>query len=276
MRLFLKRLFRERRRLVVVAVATFLAGYIAFFDRTSALLGLPFPIVAGLAFMVGLTVSLMVIVVLFPQLRHSAESVALSIPVLSLMGVYGSASDGGLSTTTVIFGILLCYLIFTVYGGAWVDRYLPCRRRILHSFAHSTLQPNEIWSYLTVNPDTRSDYGGPDILSMEWIEPVRSYRQVYRLDELAKIEEVHSIEINEPHRRYRFSFEVPDATESASVSSGSKEFVLTPDDHGTTIETIRDFDKVSARAQLLTWIDDTWGRFDDDNIQCAEAAHRDK
>ncbi len=275
MRWFMKRLYRERRRLTIVAAATFLGGYFAFFNSTSVFLGIPFPIIAGLAFMVGLTTALVILVVLFPKIRHSAESVALSIPVLSLMGAFSSDVDGGLPTSTSVFGILLCYLIFTVYGGAWLDRYLPCRPRRLRSCATSKLPPEELWPYLTVTPDTFLDYGSKDTLSMEWIDPDVSYREIERSGELAKIEEINTIEVNEPHHRYRFTFEVPDATETAPVSQGSYEFRMTQNGHGTTLGIVREFDRVSIRAQLLIWIDDAMGRLDDQKIRDAETAHRD-
>ncbi|MEP1698826.1 MAG: hypothetical protein ABJJ69_20040 [Paracoccaceae bacterium] len=272
-RLF-KRLFRERRRVVIVALVTFLGGYISFFSRTSHFLGLPFSIVAGLAFMVILTAFLMALAILFPKIRHTAESVAVSIPVLSLMGAFSGEEDGGLSTYTSVFGILLCYLIITVYGGAWVDRFLPCRPKQLRSFTTSNLKPDELWPYLTVTPDTFKDYGTADTLSMDWIEPDLSFRVVSRIDDIAKIEEIHTIEVNEPFQHFRFSFEAPDATEEASVSCGTKTLKFIPVGRTTRLETIREFDRVSIRAQLMNWIDDGCGRLDDDLVDYVEAEQR--
>lgn len=266
----MKRLFRERRRLVIVAMATFLGGYVAYFNRSSFVFGLPFSIVAGLAFMIGLTVFLMTIVILFPKIRHVAESVALTIPILSLMGVFGNASDGGFSATTNVLGIMLSSLVVSVYGGAWMDRYLPCRPKKLRSSATSKLKPKELWPYLTVTPDTFTEYATENTISMEWIDMGIRFREIVRSGELAKVEEINTIEVNEPYQRYRFSFEVPDATEAAPVSCGSREQLLSPKGRGTKLETIREFDRVSIRSQLFTWIDDGWGRLDDEIIQHAE------
>lgn len=154
------------------------------------------------------------------------------------MGVFSNVADGGLSATTSVLGDLLCYLIFIVYGSTWVDRYLPCRPKRLHSSATSRLKPEDLWPYLTVTPVTFADYASEDTLPMEWMEPGVSFRQVCRSGELAKIEEIHTIEVNESHERYRFSFEVPDATEAASVSCGNKEMKLIPKGNGTGLETI--------------------------------------
>jgi len=64
----------------------FLGGYVAFFDTTTLLLGMPGPIIAGFAFMVGLAAPLMTLAVVIPKIRHSAETCALMIVALSLVG----------------------------------------------------------------------------------------------------------------------------------------------------------------------------------------------
>jgi len=41
-----------------------------------------------------------------------------------MMGDFSSDLDGGLPTSTNVFGILLCYLMFTVYGETfWIDTF---------------------------------------------------------------------------------------------------------------------------------------------------------
>ncbi len=271
---FRKRLYRERRRLVAVAAFTFLGGYIAFFKTTTVFHGIPFSVLSGLAFMVGLTGFLMFLVVIFPKIRHSAESVALSLPVLSLMGVFSSTEDGGLSSSAGIYMAMLSYIAISVYGGTWVDRYLPRRPMRFRSVATSNLPPEELWPYLTVTPDTFPDYGGEDTLAMEWIEPGVSFREISKSGELAKIEEIHTIEINEPRQRYHYSFDVPDAAESVSLSRGRVELQLMAKGHGTRLETNREFDRVSIRAKLFVWMDDGMGRRDDEMLQTIEAAPR--
>lgn len=270
----LRRLYRERRRVVVVALITFLGGYIAFFNRDSSVFGLPLPILAGLSFMVVLTTFLMVVVILFPKVRHCGEAVGLSVPILSLMGAFGSAEDGGLSSFSGIYIVMLSYLTITVYGGAWVDRYLPCRPKQFVSKAKSRLSVEELWPFLSVTPDTFQDFGKKDVVSMEWIEPGVSYRQFCRSGELAKIEELHTITDNEPHQRFGFSFDVPDATKDAAVSCGHIDVRLIPHGSTTRVETTREFDRVSVRAQLFIWIDDAMGRLDDELLQNAEAKLR--
>lgn len=127
MRWFLKRLFRERRRLAIVAILTFLAGYLAFYKNDNTVFGWPMPLVASVGFMVPLTLSFAILVSLFPKVRHAAESCALSLPVLSLMGAFSDASDGGIATSSNVLGILFVYLFATLYAGPWLDRYLPRR-----------------------------------------------------------------------------------------------------------------------------------------------------
>lgn len=274
MRWFLKRLYRERRRLVVVAAVTFLGGFIAFFRNPNTFWGLPFPVVAGLAFMVVLTTFIMLLVVLFPKIRHTAESVSISVPCLSLMGAFSSTEDGGMSNLTGVIGIVLAYLFATLYGTSFLDRYLPRRAKKLSSMAQSDAPPEALWPYLTVNPDSFERFGDDETLSMTWIEPGVRYRDIGRCGDLGKVEEVHVIDVSEPCKRYRFSFEAVDATENAAASRGSKEYRLTAHDGGTRLQTIREFDRVTLRGQLMIWIDDGFGRLDDAFLLKAEAELR--
>ena len=274
MRWILKRLFRERRRIGVVAIFTFLGGYFAFFRSQAVLYGVPFPIVSGLAFMVGLTAFLAAIVILFPKIRHVAESVALSVPVLSLMGMFSQPDQGGLSTSAGIYGLLLCYLFAVVYGSNLLDRYLPQRPRSFRSLATSFLQPKALWPYLALTPESDTKYRSEKTLAIDWIEPGVRFRVVDRSGELAKIEEIQTISEVKPHQHYAFDFEVPDATEKSPVSSGRKEIWLKPQGPKTTLESVRTFDRVTIRAQILLWLDDAMGRLDDEVILAAEALER--
>ncbi|MEL7133632.1 MAG: hypothetical protein AAGK77_14615 [Pseudomonadota bacterium] len=276
MRTFTKRLYRERRRLAVVAVATFLAGAIAFWRHGGAVLGLPFWIVAGLAFMVCLTLALMGVVVLFPKVRHTAEAIALSIPCLSLMGAFSNELGAGVSSLTLIWSLLLGYLFFLVYASAWLDAYIPQRPKHVKSVAISKLPPDAIWPYLTVTPDTFDTFGGASTLRMDWIEKGVSFIETERVDGLATVDEVHTIRATDAPNRYAFDFHVPDATEDAPVSAGTYEFRLIPFRGGTKLETTRAFDRVTFRAQVIMWLDDGAGRLDDDKILNAELAERDR
>ncbi len=118
------RLYRESRCFAVAAVLTFIGGLLAFPDLDRTLFGLPLQLLTGTAFTVGLTAALAV-GMLLPPLRSYAESVALGISVLGLMG--GLAPDSTKATASLTLGLALVFVTLArmVYGEMWPDFLVP-------------------------------------------------------------------------------------------------------------------------------------------------------
>lgn len=224
--------------------------------------------------MTGLTSFLMALVVLFPKIRNTAESAAVSVLIISLMGAFNtSGADYHFSSQVGVFGILICYLTALVYGGTWVDRFVPLRNTMLRSVAKSKLPPSAIWPYLYLTPDSAHDTRSAETVSLDWIEPGKSFRAVHRIGDTAKVEEIHSIETYEPFSNIRFSWNVPDAVAERPGTHGWREIRVIPHSGGSRLETIRCYGLGSWRVRLKAWIDDAAARLDDDLIRDAENSY---
>ena len=123
-----------------------------------------------------------------------------------------------------------------------------------------------------MTPDSPDKFRDENTISIEWIEPGVSYREVERTGELSKIEEIQTIEVSELYKNYRISFEVPDASALAPVSKGSVQYRLMKLPNGVRIETTRTFDRLTIRGRFFCWVDDAMGRSDDNKIMRAETA----
>ncbi|MGQ0564251.1 MAG: hypothetical protein ACT4OK_04175 [Gemmobacter sp.] len=267
----LYRLYRERRRFLIVALAFALAGLIAFWDDPRTVGGVPMPLVAMLAFATGLTLFLGTIVLAFPVLRWNAEGVALSMPLLALMDVIETMNDGLLS-----FGgaqvFFVVYLVVIVYTGPWLDRLLPLRQVTSETTTTSHLPPDRLWPHWIISPDTIDAYPQADILSVRWLEPGRTMHMVARSGDLATVEEVQTIRHSERPHAHAFDWTAPTARPGAVGISGSVDIALRPAARGTRVTTRRRFDNSNWAHQVRVWIDDSFGRIDDGDARAAERA----
>lgn len=270
-----KRLYRERRRLLIVALLTFLAGAIAFAENTARVYGIPMPLAAGLAFLLGLSPWLMAIALLFPSIRTTAESIAASLPVLALMGVFSNWSDpSGTPSTALILGMVLSYLTATIYGSALIDRYLPRRSFTFRTRATSRLAPETLWPYLDLTPDSDPRHVPEDILGMEWINPGQTFRETSRINDLAQIEGIITLEASDAPLHRCISYVIPSAKPDSPGSAGRREIRLSGRAFGSKLFSARTYDHYTLREILFLWIDDRFGRNDDETIRQAEAKER--
>lgn len=266
-----RRLFRERRRFLIIALMTFIAGLVAGIDDDRIVFGIPFQLAYGVAFTLILTPVLMTIALLFPSVRTATESVAFSLPFICWMGLYGAGYEGsGFEASSTVLTLMFLYLVFAVYGGGWLDRFLPARRRAFDSKVITRLAPDELWPFLVVTPDTFDTYGGEKTVSMKWVEPGVSFVEVEQVDDLTRIEEMQTIEQLEPDARVRVRFQALSAKETADGASGwmARKFERTA--NGTRLFSTRCFDRTSPTAGFRMWVDDTFGRSDDEYVSRAE------
>lgn len=257
---------------MVVAVLTFLTGLVAFAGDTVHVFGMPLPLVAGLAFMLGLTPCLMAVALLFPSIRTSAESVASSLPVLALMGVFSNWSDrSGAPSSVLIWGIILSYLTATIYGTALIDRYMPRRTFTFRTRASSQLSPQTLWPYLDSTPDSEPRHIPDDLVGMEWIEPGLTFRETSRINELAQVEGIVTIKARDTPYHRRSSYIIPTAKPDAPGAAGYRDYLLSGGGVGSILHSARTYYHQTLRQILFLWIDDAFGRADDDAIRLAEA-----
>ncbi len=274
MRWFLKRLYRERRRLVVVLCLTFLGGVIAFPTTQAHLFGLPFFLVAGLAFMFGLTAFLALLAILFPTIRYSAEIAAMQIPFLATIGAFGMQRGGydGIPTWAIITGLVICVVAASLYTGPLLDRFLPLRKHSFTSHTFSTLAPDKLWPFFSQTPDTDTFFWDKDTLSMDWIEKGKTFIVTARMNDVGKIEEHHRLESMLPGDHFKFDFDVPDAKPKTCGARGKVELWVEPHGRGSRVKQVRTYDCSTWRMMVYSWVDDHFGRVDDDTVRRAETA----
>lgn len=255
------RLYRERRRFIFVAALTFLGGWLAFRTSTASLFGLPLELVAGLAFMVGLTAALMVVVLVFPQLRSYAEGVALGISVLSLMGSFDPDIGSTESSIVLVLGFLFMFLATVLYGNRWIDGLVPRRNAIYRSVAESRLPPEKLWPYVFVTPDSAPEFRSEITISLKWIDPGKSFCEVARAGNAVTVEELLTIVTVDPGSLFQFHFQAVHDPDNFG-NRGMVTHRVTKTETGSRLDTIREFDRDSWRAALFFWIDDGWSRLD--------------
>lgn len=265
-----RRLYRERRRIALVAFLTFLGGGLAFQGSSLTVFKLPLEIAAAFAFMVGLTGPLIGDALLFPQMRLHAETVALGIPVVSVMGAFDPSVDNTTSSLMWVIALLFIYLAGIIYGGTALDSLVPRRNRTYCSTSKSSLTPAALWRYLCVTPDSLPEFRQENTISLEWIEPETRLREIARIGDAATVEEVHTILAKDPPSLFQFHFlavHAPDAPGHRGIYTHR----LTKTDGGSILETVRQYDTDSWRAALYIWVDDGFGRSDDAKIKSFEA-----
>lgn len=270
-RYFFKRLYRERRRLLVTCALTFAAGAWAFHTSSTRILSVvPFWLFSGLVMMIGETSFLMLFVVLFPKIRFTAEMMAGLVLFMSLVGSLRHLDSGPLPSWAWITGATIAMVALQTYILPILDRLLPLRARRYLSVATSRLPPEALFEHLCSTPDQPAPLRDPNLVSSDWIEPGKSYRIVERQGDHCKVEEIHTIEAAAPGQSFRFRWEALDARADAPFVRGTKEFVLAPHHGGTRLTTLRMPERTSWRVQIFAWIDDAFGRLDDKEIRQAE------
>ncbi len=265
-----RRLFRERRRLVAIALMMFVAGLVAGINQDRVVFGIPFQLACAVAFLLLLTPVLMAIALLFPKVRTATESVAFSLPVICIFLVIEKSDSSFTEFFFLVVAIMICQLTFAVYGGGWVDRFFPARSRTFYSKVRTRLAPEELWPFLVVTPDTVDTYGDENTVSIEWVEPGASFLEVSQVDDLSRVEELQTIEQFELGVKLGVRFKAMSSKEGTNGSSGRMTRTFEETSTGTDMQTTRSFDRMSPMASFRFWLDDGFARFDDKYVARAE------
>lgn len=264
------RLYRNRRRFAIVAFFSFIGGWLAFWKDPAVLFGFPIALVAGVAFALGVTAFLGFLILLFPSIRNQAEAVSFSLPVLSLMGNFDPGADSFTLYFLSVTGLTVIFLIVNLYAGTWLDRFLPRRNGVYRSAAESSLSPEKLWPYICVTPDSLPEFRSESTISLRWVDPGKSFCDVGRVGDAATVEELQTIVAVEPNALFQFHFQSVHDSDNFG-HRGMVTHRLTKTETGSRVESVREFDRDSWRAFLFFWIDDKWGRLDDEKVRSFEA-----
>lgn len=273
------RLWRDRRRYLLCALLLFLTGSITFAGNPGTILGLPLPLVAGLAFVIGILPFAPVLSLLLPSWRFSCEMTAAGLFVLALIGWLNPAfhllemKGGGVYW----FGVALM-LAAPLYVGRITDRWLVRRGYAYVARASSHLPAEVLWDGLVGTvPHADRLACGPKTEAL-LLEPLAEgstdRRLVMRWDGFSTVEEHQFITCWQPPQWAECRWSNASAGPREPATEGTSAIWIT--DHGTwrEVEKRISFNSFPWRGVVLHWIDDQGGRTLDDQIAQLELRAR--
>lgn len=270
-----RRLHRERRRAVTTYLLLLIAGAVTFGPTDGQFLGQPQAILGPVFFSAALGTIFLAWGLVFPAWRHGSEAGALGIVIVAVLArVFADASmfDHAFRMQTVLATVAVIWLVDMAYTYHWLDALLPKRRVSVTARARSVLPPDRLWPALARTPETMHLDPDPVDQRIEWIEPGRRMRICAEVPGVGHIEEDQIVEQAEPGRLWSISYRVVSGPDGVAGSSGALNFRLRPGATGTEVLTRRTHDDLSLRAQLYVWIDDAFGRVDDEKLDRIAAA----
>lgn len=277
----LRRLKRERRRAFVIALCVALAGFIStlgwgtFYGPILWLDGLPFPLVSMVAFSIFITPLLISCALLFQPIRHVTEIVAIGLPLfIAIFG--GSAFTGdGIGMTATVFSLMVL-LFAQVYGPRILNRFFILRDVRFQTKISSALAPAKLWAYCADLPDLPVEDRDENTLSIDWIQPGKTFVETIRLNGIGKIEEEKTILMSEPPNSFANSYKLLDAAPNVYPQSGSFEVNLFEHSGRTHAVLAHRYDQLPLLGWFRMWIDDACGRQSDRVVRRAELREREK
>ncbi|MDQ2089703.1 hypothetical protein [Marimonas arenosa] len=249
----------------------FAAGYLSFIGAPQKFHGVSFPIVVGLAFVIGILPLAPLLCLIIPSWRFSCETSALGVFLITLIGAFNPM----LGLTSVVFadgpGFWIFLFGITIIGqlccSPMVDR--SARKRHWTGYSVTTrLEPSALWDGLIGEPTRGDRYVDRDMMiAFEHLEAGRPDRRlIYRINPGGRLEEHHFIdEINEPHQ-IRFRWKAVDGTEDQPFAEGEKHIAITDCGRKRVVRVTQQPRAHPWRAVVINWIDDSFGRPGDDRV----------
>lgn len=150
------RLYRDRRRYALCLILLFIAGALTFQGAAGRPYGLPFPVISGLAFMIGIGIFMPLISLFLPFARFSMESNAIALVLLTSLGtvhqpanlLYGLTGPSALWYVFIFF--CLGFAINRLLYGTWSDKLFYTNRHPFKGHARSHLLQQRLWDGFTL------------------------------------------------------------------------------------------------------------------------------
>lgn len=278
-RRLMRRLWRERRRVVICALLFGAAGAMAFWGHPDYRGRYPMPLVAGLAFAAILTGFTLAVSLVLPAFRHASEVVALGICIMAWLSM-GSVKYSLIGFTTGSKGIWFLAIVMLagqVYWSNWVDRFLPTIRCRFRHVLRSKLPADVLWDGLfgtPGHPERLAD--AENILTFEPLAEDSPHRRIIErgTDGVSTLEENHYIEEIDPPRFVRFRWNAVNAAKGQPMAAGAKEMRFIDAGSRRKVRIVLRPDVISLRATIFAWIDDSFGRIEDARIAELERRER--
>lgn len=256
-------IFRQRRRFCVIAVFLIIAGGLQFWPAPEyaqlRLNAVVLAVIYGLSFALGLTAFGMT----FPRYRFFAESIALSVLMLSTAAwVFQDVAqlfvERGLKT--VLTAMILATAAHLVLFGRWSDRVFPRLTRTITGRTRTNLNKVSAWNALYPTPEHAAPEAfGKPVTEISYLEPGQPHLKLCVTRDGEMIEEHRHIEAMEPCQHVRYRWSMPHHR-GLFGAIGTRDLRIDEKRRATTISSRYSIPDRPLRLVLSDWIDDSYGR----------------
>ncbi|WP_294623874.1 hypothetical protein [uncultured Roseovarius sp.] len=266
------RLYRDRRRYALCLILLFAAGALTFHSYSARPYGLPFPLIAGLAFMIGVGVFMPLISLCLPFARFSMESNAIALILFAALGtvydranlLYGLLGPSALWFVFVFFCI--GFAINRLLYATWSDKLFYTNRHPLKGRARSHLSQQRLWDGFTLAQGREHLYHSD--LKNKVISETDHPRITHILAEMqpgVTFTEKHEYWCFEPPHEVGFKWSVV-GTDPSPGTAGTATLRFIDKGRHRVIERTLQCVNQPWRTVWTTWIDDGLGRLTDQEL----------
>ncbi len=269
-----RRIFRERRRLIIVAVLCALAGYIMFLNDTRHVMAFPMPTVASVAFGVGFSLVALVVCLIQPSFRFAAEILGLTLFLYALISAYVpsiSLESAPIPVLIMIMFMIAAQTLYHLIYGSWSDKFMRQKLHVDRATALSALDRQDLWLNFYPDPRNVENYFDQTVEEMGFVDDERDMIHIVnRFRDGLFREVVAQFDQVKPGWSFRYEYEVLGAEEIANTQTPSYTLVLEPRGDDTAIHVRWERHNYPTRKAMMHWIDDWAGRRVDCAIAVAE------
>lgn len=278
MRSITRRIFRERRRLSILAVLAAMSGYLFYQGDPRMIHGLPLPLVASLTFAAALCAVALVSAVVATATRFAFEAYAIAMLVYAILTTYYPAlalERAPMPLANIFVFLIGTQVIYNAIYGDWLGRFFKLRLHVDRATSLSALPREVLWRALTPDPRDTGGYCDP---TMDAVEAVPGQPDTLRLTHdfgggLFK-ERIGQFEQVKPGWAYRMRYAITGATPPPQGRTYRQTLALDPRDGHTAIHMRWERPAYPLNKALMHWIDDWAGRRLDEMVNIAEARYR--
>jgi len=275
MRSISRRIFRERRRLSILAVLAAMSGYLFYLGDPRTIQGLPLPLVASLTFAAALGAAALLSALVATATRFAFEAYAIAMLLYAILTTYYPSlalERAPMPLANMFVFLIATQIIYNAIYGEWLGRLVRLPLHVDRATSLSALPREALWRALT--PDARDTESYCDE-TLEAIEAVPGQPDTLRLlhnyGEGLFRERIGQFEQVKPGWAYRMRYAVTGATPPTQGRTHRQSVALDPRDSHTAIHMRWERPGYPLNKALMHWIDDWAGRRLDAMVNIAEA-----
>ncbi len=271
MKFILRRLYRDRRRYVIVWSMLFAFGFTLYWGVESEYFGNWMSIVGGLAMMIGIGVFAPLLSLLLPRYRFAEEGGVFPLLLFSSASlVFPSLNFGQILSQSnwmpLFYFMIASTLVQWFFYGGWSDNFLTVKQAPIKTAGRTRISAQRLWDGFCTAPGKEHLSFNENLVSLEYLNEGEPHlRVVETMPPGALYEEIQTVKALEPGKYVSFDFEGVHG-KGMDGTVGSAEFRV--DDLGKSrrISSTFDIPNRPFRRVLADWIDDTHGRTLDDQL----------